>query len=79
MGRILRERPAERKVPPLILDVVDSHGVYVGQWRKRRAFYKACGYNFQFVTYKTNDTSEDSESDQETLNLKSGCVILEED
>jgi hypothetical protein len=61
------------------VDVVDSHGVYQGQWRKRRAFYKACGYNFQFETYKTNDTSEDSESDAEPLNIKGGCVIVEED
>jgi superfamily II DNA or RNA helicase len=79
VGRILRERPAERKVLPLIVDVVDSHGVYQGQWRKRRAFYKACGYNFQFETYKTNDTSEDSESEAEPLNIKGGCVIVEED
>jgi hypothetical protein len=79
VGRILRERPEERKVLPLILDIVDSHGIYTGQWRKRRAFYKACGYNLQFETYKTNDTSEDSESETEPLNIKGGCVIVEED
>lgn len=27
VGRVLRERPTERKVPPVIIDVVDSHGV----------------------------------------------------
>jgi superfamily II DNA or RNA helicase len=60
VGRILRERPSERKVAPLIIDVVDSHGVYQGQWRKRRAFYKACGYKILLQKYQSNETSEDS-------------------
>lgn len=61
VGRILRERPHERKVLPLILDVVDSHGMYQGQWKKRRAFYKACGYKIQLQQYGSKETSEDSD------------------
>lgn len=78
VGRILRERPQERKCTPLILDVVDSHGVYQGQWRKRRAFYKACGYKIQIQRYKSDETSEDTGSDEETQPV-SGCLISEDD
>jgi superfamily II DNA or RNA helicase len=66
VGRILRERPSERRAPPLILDIVDSHGVYQGQWRKRRVFYKACGYKIQIQQYKSDETSEDS-GDEEPI------------
>lgn len=66
VGRILRERPSERKVMPLILDVVDSHGMYQGQWRKRRAFYKACGYKIQVQSYGSTDTSDDTDAEEES-------------
>lgn len=82
VGRILRERPHERKVPPLILDVIDSHGVYQGQWRKRRVFYKACGYKILVQVYGSEESSEDSsESEKEEKNnnvLKEGCAIIDE-
>lgn len=43
-GRILRLRPEERSVEHRILDFVDSHGPYQGQWRKRHLYYKQCKY-----------------------------------
>lgn len=84
VGRILRERPSERKVMPLIVDVVDSHGVYQGQWRKRRAFYKACGYKILLQQYKSDETSEDSGASEDESTVKvtadvNGCMIVEED
>jgi superfamily II DNA or RNA helicase len=84
VGRILRERPSERKVMPLIIDVVDSHGVYQGQWRKRRAFYKACGYKILLQQYKSDETSEDSEESDDESKVKvtadaNGCMFVEED
>ena len=45
-GRILRMRPEERAVNPIIVDIVDSHGTYQGQWRKRAAYYRQCKYTF---------------------------------
>ena len=54
-GRILRQRPEERSVDPLILDVVDSHRPFQGQARQRIMYYKKCGY-------KVKD-SEDSDDD----------------
>jgi superfamily II DNA or RNA helicase len=79
VGRILRERPHERKVPPLILDILDSHGVYLGQWRKRKAFYKACGYKILLEKYGSDGTSEDSSDTEEPAQLQNGCAIVEDD
>lgn len=83
VGRILRERPQDRKVDPLIIDIVDSHGVYQGQWRKRRIFYRACGYKIVIQQYKSDETSEDSEdSDDEAKQGpagKDGFAFVEDD
>jgi superfamily II DNA or RNA helicase len=43
-GRILRVQKGDRVVEPLIVDIVDSHSVYQGQWFKRRAYYRKCKY-----------------------------------
>lgn len=74
VGRILRERPQDRKVDPLIIDIVDSHGVYQGQWRKRRVFYRACGYKIIVQQYKSDETSEDSEESDDDAKKNSGGV-----
>jgi hypothetical protein len=46
-GRILRIRPEHRVVPPVIVDIVDEHSMYQGQWRKRLAYYKRCHYKIE--------------------------------
>lgn len=75
VGRILRQRPHERQVNPLIIDVVDSHGTFRRQFVKRRAFYIQCGYKIEriFKKQETEDQegvdgaeSGDSDSDTET-------------
>ena len=43
-GRILRQRPEERSLDPLILDVIDIHPTYGRQSRERISYYKKCGY-----------------------------------
>ena len=43
-GRILRQRPEERKLSPIILDVVDIHRPMQSQSRERISYYKKCGY-----------------------------------
>jgi len=47
IGRILRMRPDERKIEPLILDVVDMHDVYKRQYASRKKFYKDCSYDIE--------------------------------
>jgi superfamily II DNA or RNA helicase len=49
-GRILRVQKGDRVVAPLIVDIVDSHGVYQGQWLKRKAYYKKCAYKIEIAT-----------------------------
>jgi hypothetical protein len=79
VGRILRERPSERKILPIIVDVVDMHGMYQGQFKKRRVFYKKCGYGFQTRIYNEaclETLSSDSESEEEKVDLDQ-CAIAD--
>ena len=43
-GRILREA-GQRSHTPLIVDIVDSYATLPGQFKKRKKFYKASGFN----------------------------------
>jgi hypothetical protein len=76
VGRIMRERPSERKVLPLIIDIIDSHGMYLGQWRKRKMFYKSCGYKILLQKYKSEETSESSDSEE--MQQEAQCLIMQE-
>jgi hypothetical protein len=33
----------------VIVDIVDTHDVFQNQWKKRRAYYKKCGYGIRYV------------------------------
>ena len=46
-GRILRIRPEQRQVEPVIIDIVDNHSMYQSQWRKRLTYYKKCAYQIE--------------------------------
>ncbi|NBP64391.1 MAG: DEAD/DEAH box helicase [Bacteroidetes bacterium] len=46
-GRILRIRPEQRHLPPVIVDIVDTHSMYQSQWRKRREYYEKCAYKIE--------------------------------
>jgi superfamily II DNA or RNA helicase len=80
VGRILRERPSERKVLPIIVDVVDMHGLYQGQFKKRRVFYRKCGYGFQTRIYNEAslemDKTSESEEEDEKIDLDQ-CAIVD--
>jgi superfamily II DNA or RNA helicase len=62
-GRILRVQKDQREVHPLIVDVVDSHALYQGQWRKRAAYYKKCAYRIQVGDQEESETSDGEESE----------------
>jgi superfamily II DNA or RNA helicase len=63
-GRILRQRPEDRKVAPVIVDVVDDHKSYQSQARERIAYYKKCGYKIK-----------DSDASVEVMKKKEGPVV----
>jgi hypothetical protein len=71
-GRILRTRIADRVVAPLIVDIVDVHGVYQGMWKKRLAYYKKCAYKIVFgAQAEIMDSSGDEVEEKEG----GGCLI----
>jgi superfamily II DNA or RNA helicase len=50
VGRILRLKPEERTVQPIIFDVLDTVFVEcLGQWNRRKKFYKECGYSVRWA------------------------------
>ena len=75
-GRILRTRIADRVVAPLIVDVVDVHGVYQGMWKKRLAYYKKCAYKIVFgAQLEVMDSSDDDTATEQ----KGACLIDDDD
>lgn len=65
-GRIFRERITERKVPPHIIDIIDSHPIIINRWYNRQRFYKKCQYNIINIGKKTNTHHNIIESEQES-------------
>jgi superfamily II DNA or RNA helicase len=75
IGRVLRQRPEERKVAPLICDVLDSPFAEChGQWRKRAKLYKSCGYKIRWVG---EDSFEEDEEDAGKRKEKK-CIIADD-
>jgi superfamily II DNA or RNA helicase len=83
VGRILRQRPEERLVAPLILEVVDVvHTGCYAQWSKRQKFYKSCGYGISWYSESptnTNTNPEEHEMDEEAETKPKQCLISEKD
>ena len=80
-GRILRVQKDARTVQPLIIDIVDSHGVYQGQWLKRRAYYKKCAYKIS-VNGGEGDKKGEGEKKEHSEQIqhevvRSGCLIVD--
>lgn len=44
-GRILRDKPEDRKHKPLIIDIVDNFSLFYKQGEKRYKYYKTCKYD----------------------------------
>ncbi len=85
VGRVLRQRPEERKVAPLICDVLDS--VFAecnGQWRKRAKLYKSCGYRIRWFGEDVGVAGAAGDSEDEDVGCEAGkkkekkCLIEEE-
>ena len=64
-GRILRQRPEERKVDPLIIDIIDVHRSMQSQARQRITYYKKCGYKIKDGNEDGND--EDKKKKPEVI------------
>jgi len=75
VGRILREKKEARKFDPLILEVLDyQHVGCIGQYRKRRDYYKACGYTVKIFAMDEQLEVEEKPVDVPVLE---NCAILD--
>jgi superfamily II DNA or RNA helicase len=72
-GRILRTSVADRAVEPLIIDVIDSHDMYVNQWYQRQRYYKKCAYTIEHVGKPSKTTREVEEA--QNVVLAGECAI----
>lgn len=75
-GRILRQRPEERTLAPVIVDIIDVHDMYQGMWRKRAAYYKTCGYPVTHI--RPGETAENTISGpvaEVRTPTETGCII----
>lgn len=45
VGRILRDKPSDRKHVPLVIDITDNFSIFPNQARKRASYYKSQGYD----------------------------------
>jgi superfamily II DNA or RNA helicase len=80
-GRILRIKPEQRLVHPVIVDIVDCHTVYQSQWRKRAMYYKKCAYKIQHGSHEAflNVDDEKQEQLEESTKEPSGCLLIDDD
>jgi len=76
-GRIFRERMDERKVPPHIVDIIDSHDCHKRRWMVRQKFYKECQYTFVHVDRPRRQGRDKAqeEKDPEEEKEDQGCLI----
>jgi superfamily II DNA or RNA helicase len=70
IGRILRDKPAERLCTPLVIDIIDNFSIFPKQAKKRLAYYKKCKYNIIDPDNVFLDTTK--------VNLPKHCIIQEE-
>jgi superfamily II DNA or RNA helicase len=56
VGRILRTRGLGK----LIVDIIDTHDVFQNQWKKRKTYYKKCGYGISYV--KSDDYKNENKT-----------------
>jgi len=62
VGRILRTKHSR----PLVVDIMDSHGIFQNQWKKRVAFYKKQNYKVLY-TDSVKYQAEYNESDWQVV------------
>jgi len=69
VGRILREKHSH----PVVVDIIDEHGIFQNQWNKRKAFYKK--ENYKIITNMKATYQPDTSKWQIVFHPKGGCII----
>jgi superfamily II DNA or RNA helicase len=47
IGRILRSKPEDRIITPLVIDIVDDFSIFTTRFNKRLTFYKKKNYQIK--------------------------------
>ena len=73
VGRILRTKGHQ----PVVIDVIDVHGLFQGQWRKRAAYYKRSKYRIEHQSSNGDGMADDDSdgSDEKAENDSVGFVL----
>lgn len=71
VGRILRDKPEDREYTPVVIDIVDNFSSFLGQARKRLAYYKQCKYSI----IDENNIFASKKEKQDIKLEKNKCVI----
>ena len=71
VGRILRQKPEDRRHVPLIIDVMDMFSIFERQAKKRLSYYKKCGYDIDRDALYSSDKDSDDDGDDHTPSGKS--------
>jgi len=67
VGRILRQKPEDRRHIPIVIDVIDGFGMFMGQGKRRLAFYKKQGYNIVNSRSRCAKAAVDANTDASTV------------
>lgn len=59
-GRILRLRPEQRIIEPIIYDIIDQHDTYIRQWWVRQRYYKQCTYSIEHIGRASHEPKKES-------------------
>ena len=56
VGRILRDNHSN----PIVVDIIDNHGLFQNQWKKRKTFYTKENYTIYYTTNTSYSTNMDT-------------------
>lgn len=77
IGRILRERPEQRKYIPLCIDICDDFSVFKRKSAARMKFYNTNKYKVSY--YQDNEKIDDISDDISTIDDKTKLMFIEDD
>lgn len=78
-GRILRIRPEHRQIEPVIVDIIDEHSMYQGQWRKRSTYYKKCHYQIERWGMNGKRLKSEHFAKEHAVIENNECLFLDDD
>jgi hypothetical protein len=77
VGRILRKKPEDRHVVPLVVDIVDPHPALKKQFQKRRQMYNKYKYDIENVKWDASRRTVVPFKTTETVETNTRCLILD--